>query len=96
MKKVFISTGELSGDKIASWLVKKLKSENTEISFEAIGGKFLESENIKLYDRIENFSFVGILEIVRHLPFIFKHLKNVVNYILKETEYLHNYNQQFI
>jgi len=84
MKKVFISAGELSGDKLASWFVKKLKSNNSNIYFEAIGGKSLEAENVKLYDNIKNFNVTGVWEVVQHLPLIFQRLKTIINYLIKE------------
>ena len=43
LKKIFIITGESSGDKIASLVIKKLKQKNLDIKILAIGG-----ENIKL------------------------------------------------
>ena len=45
-KKIFIITGESSGDKIASYIINHIKNNNSEIEFLAIGG-----ENIK-YQRV--------------------------------------------
>ena len=38
MKKIFILTGEPSGDKLASTLISRLKQENSEIEYLSVGG----------------------------------------------------------
>jgi lipid-A-disaccharide synthase len=45
-KKIFIITGESSGDKIASLVINKIKKKITNVSFLAIGGSNIKSENI--------------------------------------------------
>ena len=36
MKKIFVLTGEPSGDKLASTIISKLKSQNAEETFEIL------------------------------------------------------------
>ena len=38
MKKIFILTGEPSGDKLASTVISKLQSTNPEIEYLSVGG----------------------------------------------------------
>ena len=38
MKKIFILTGEPSGDKLASTVISKLQSINPEIEYLSVGG----------------------------------------------------------
>ena len=47
MKKIFILTGEPSGDKLASSVISKLKILNTDIQYLSVGGKHLNSLGIK-------------------------------------------------
>ena len=51
MKKIFILTGEPSGDKLASIVVSKLKENNLDIEYLCVGGTNLNSLGIKsIYD----------------------------------------------
>ena len=43
MKKIFVLTGETSGDKLASKVVVKLKNNNPNIEFLSVGGEYLKS-----------------------------------------------------
>ena len=46
MKKIFVLTGEPSGDKLASTVISKLKSKNPEIEYLAVGGTHLKKLQI--------------------------------------------------
>ena len=51
MKKVFILTGESSGDKLASKVIESLKKINPNIEYLSVGGENLKSIGIKsIYD----------------------------------------------
>ena len=47
MKKIFILTGEPSGDKLASKVISKLKQSNPDIEYSCVGGYNLNSLGIK-------------------------------------------------
>ena len=49
MKKLFIITGEYSGDIHASNVVRELKALNCDLEIEGIGGMNLEKEGVKLF-----------------------------------------------
>ena len=51
MKKIFILTGEPSGDKLASKAIKKLKDLNSNIDYLCVGGEHLKALNINLSDQ---------------------------------------------
>lgn len=51
MKKVFIITGEHSGDIHASRVAKRLFELNREIEIEGIGGENLQAAGVKLFSR---------------------------------------------
>ena len=51
MKKIFILTGEPSGDKLASKVIKEFKKDNSQIEYLCVGGENLEALGIKsIYD----------------------------------------------
>ena len=82
MKKVFIMTGEYSGDIHASNVVNHLKELNPEIEIEGIGGQNLKNAGVKLFSDHSKMSAIGFSPAI-----IFNHImlgKRVVDYITKE------------
>ncbi len=59
MKKLFIITGEYSGDRHAADVVKELKKLNPQIEIEAVGGKNLAEEGVKLFCDHSKMSAMG-------------------------------------
>lgn len=55
------------------------------ITCEAVGGDFLKNAGAKIYERFENLNVTGVIEILKHLRFIFKFLNEVSNYILQNN-----------
>jgi lipid-A-disaccharide synthase len=47
MKKVFILTGEVSGDKLASKVIANLKKLKPDVEYLSVGGEHLKSLGIK-------------------------------------------------
>ena len=47
MKKIFILTGEPSGDKLASKVISKLQKNNLDIEYSCVGGIHLNALGIK-------------------------------------------------
>ncbi len=82
-KKIFIVTGEHSGDFHASFIVKELRKINPDIRIEAIGGENLKNEGIKLFCDHSKMAVVGL----DALKSLFSHIKlgkNLVNYLKNE------------
>ena len=82
MKKIFIITGEYSGDIHAANVVRELKALDCDLQIEGIGGINLEKEGVKLFATQEKMSAMGISPkiIVDH----FKLGKSVVDYLKNE------------
>ena len=76
MKKIFVLTGEPSGDKLASKAISKLKTKNNEISYLSVGGENLKNLGIEsLYD-LNEITFLGFTKVILN---IFK-IKKKINY----------------
>lgn len=75
--RVFISTGELSGDKNASYLVRKLKVFGWE--FYALGGENLKKEGVKVVEDPERISVVGLQEALLKLKEINRIKRRVIS-----------------
>ena len=82
MKKLFIITGEYSGDIHAANVVRELKALDCDLQIEGIGGINLEKEGVKLFSTQEKMSAVGISPQI-----LFNHYKlgkSVVDYLKNE------------
>lgn len=60
MKKIFIITGEYSGDIHASNVVKELRAIGSDVEIEGIGGHNLQSVGVKLFANQDKMSAMGI------------------------------------
>jgi lipid-A-disaccharide synthase len=83
MKKIFIVTGEHSGDIHASYVVRELKKIIPDIKIEAVGGKNLEAEGVKLFSDHSKMG-VGGTDAIKA---IFSHIrlgKRIVDYLKDE------------
>lgn len=82
MKKIFIITGEYSGDIHASNVVKELRALNSDVQIEGIGGINLESQGVKLFTNQDKMSAMGISSqiLINHI----KLGKAVVDYLKNE------------
>ena len=47
MKKIFILTGEPSGDKLASTIISKLQKDKTDVEYLCVGGDNLKKLGIR-------------------------------------------------
>jgi len=64
-KEIFVSAGDFSGDMHAAFLVKNLKQLDDTVKITAIGGKFLEEQNVNFLTNIvdtQSFGFSGLLK----------------------------------
>lgn len=82
MKKLFIITGEYSGDKHASDVVKEIRKLNPDIEIEGVGGANLAAEGVKLFCDHSKMSAIGF-----NTKIILSHIllgKKVAKYIKEE------------
>lgn len=82
MKKLFIITGEHSGDKHAAEVVEELKKGSSDIIIEGIGGKHLKDAGVKLFGDHSKMSAVGMT-----FKIVIDHFmlgKRIVNYLKNE------------
>jgi len=67
MKKVFILTGEPSGDKLASRVIRNLQKQNLNIEYLCVGGENLKAIGIKsLYD-LKEITYLGFTKVFLNL-----------------------------
>jgi len=76
-KKILIIAGEASGDRHAADLVRELKACDPQLQFSGIGGDAMRQEGVQLLYHISQLAFLGLTEVIKHLPFIRKVTKTV-------------------
>ena len=83
MKKIFILTGEPSGDKLASEVIYKLKKIDSDIEYLSVGGENLESIGIKSIYDLKEITYIGITKVLLNLFKIKKKINETVDKILE-------------
>ena len=82
MKKLFIITGEASGDAHAAAVVKQLYDIDVDMQIEAIGGRQLKKLNVKLFSDHSKMSAMGL-----DFKILFDHYKlgkDVADYLIND------------
>ena len=83
MKKIFVLTGEPSGDKLASKVIAQLKSARSDIEYLSVGGEYLKALGIKsLYD-LREVTYLGFTKVLFNLFKIKKKINETVKEIVK-------------
>ena len=80
MKKIFILTGEPSGDKLASKVISKLQKNNPNVEYSCVGGTYLNSLGIKSIFDLKEITYIGFTSVLLN---IFK-IKNKINKTVEE------------
>ena len=83
MKKIFIVTGEASGDKLASKVIYNLKKINPNIEYLSVAGENLKSLGIKSIYDLKEVTYIGFTNVLFNLFKINKKINQTVNSILE-------------
>jgi len=76
-----IIAGEASADSHGAALIAELKKQQPACTFWGIGGDALQKQGVRLMIHMKQmaFAFLGVGEVVRHLPFIRKVFRDITN-----------------
>ena len=80
MKKIFILTGEPSGDKLAAKVISKLKTKETNVTYLSLGGEELKSIGINSIANLSEVTYLGFTNVLLN---IFK-IKRKINETTKK------------
>ena len=83
MKKIFVLTGEPSGDKLASTVISKLKQNNSDIEYSCVGGAHLNSLGIKSIYDLKEVTYIGFTSVLLNLFKIKKKINETVDKIIE-------------
>ncbi len=82
MKKIFILTGEPSGDKLASKVIQELKKSNSEIEYLCVGGENLKALGIKSIYDLKEITYIGFTNVITNIFKINKKINETVKAII--------------
>tara|TARA_Y100000590_G_scaffold153595_1_gene176393 strand:- start:17121 stop:18251 length:1131 start_codon:yes stop_codon:yes gene_type:complete len=83
MKKIFILTGEASGDKLASTVISKLKKKNQEIEYLSVGGSNLADLGINSIFDLKDITYMGFTSVLFNILKIRNKIEHTVKEIIK-------------
>ena len=83
MKKIFVLTGEPSGDKLASTAISKVQNHIKDIDYLSVGGENLKKIGIKSIFELKEITYLGFTSVLLNLFKIKKRINQTVDEILK-------------
>lgn len=82
--KIWINTGEISGDLHGALLYAALKSRDPSLNIMGMGGPALRAEGMPCPFDVEELSVMGFTEVIAQLPHILKLLKRIEDKLREE------------
>ena len=82
-KKIFVLTGEPSGDKLASKVITKLKSSKPDIEYLSVGGEHLKALGIESIYDLREITYLGFTKVLLNLFKIKKKINETVDKIIE-------------
>ncbi len=82
MKKIFILTGEPSGDKLASEVIKNLRKSKQDIEYLSVGGDHLKSLGIKSIFNQKDITYIAFTDVLFNIFKIKRKINETVKKIL--------------
>ena len=83
MKKIFVLTGEPSGDKLASKVIFQLKKSRTDIEYLSVGGEYLGALDIKSIYDLKEVTYLGFTRVLLNIFKIKKKINETVDKIIE-------------
>ncbi len=83
MSKIFVLTGEPSGDKLASMVISRLKLENSEIEYLSVGGAHLKKLGINSIFDLKEITYLGFTSVLLNIFKIRAKINKTVDEIIK-------------
>ena len=83
MKKIFILTGEPSGDRLAAKVISKLKTKDPKISYLCLGGEELKSLGINSISDLNQVTYLGFTRVLLNIFKIKKKINETAAKILE-------------
>jgi len=83
VKKIFVLTGESSGDKLASKVIRELKKVNPHIEYLSVGGENLKALDIRSIYDLKEITYLGFTKVISNIFKINKKINETVKAIIE-------------
>ena len=83
MKKIFILTGEPSGDKLASIVISKLKQTNPSVEYLCVGSSHLSQLGVRSIFDLKEITYMGFTSVLLNIFKIMRKINVTVDEIIK-------------
>ena len=81
--KIFVLTGETSGDKLASKVISRLKKSNSNIEYLSVGGEYLKALGVKSIYDLKEITYLGFTNVLLNIFKIKKKISETVDKIVQ-------------
>ncbi len=82
--KIFLSAGEASGDVHGASLAREIKKLSPEVELLGLGGDEMQAAGVRLVRNYKDYNVMGVAEVIKNLPRIFKLLGDLTEIIRAE------------
>src|ERR1700758_757409 len=82
--KIFMSAGEASGEHYAAQLIPAIRKLIPNAEFFGLGGQRMEALGFRRIVRAEDVAVMGITEVIRHMPQIYREYRRLKAAIREE------------
>jgi lipid-A-disaccharide synthase len=79
--QIFVSAGEASGERYGAMLIEAVRALRPDAEFFGLGGRAMEAAGCERIVRTEDIAVMGITEVLRHMPRIYKEYRRLVRSI---------------
>ena len=79
--KILIIAGEVSGDMHGAALITSMLQKRKGLQFVGIGGDNMISSGLEALYHVRDMAFLGFVEVLKHLPFILKVERRILEYV---------------
>jgi len=79
---IFMVAGEMSGDLLGSHLIEGLLAKRNDLDIVGIGGPKMRAQGLYPTTPLEELQVMGFIDVVKHLPHLYKVFKTTLNTIL--------------
>ena len=83
MKKIFVLTGEPSGDKLASKVIAQIKNSRPDIEYLSVGGEHLKALKIKSLYELAEITYLGFTRVLLNIFKIRRKINETVEEVIK-------------
>ena len=82
-EKIFILTGEPSGDKLVSKVIREINKDNQEIEYLSVGGENLKALGIKSIYDLKEITYIGFTNVITNIFKINRKINETVDAIIE-------------